>query len=371
MRLSLCLGLAVALVSAAPAPQNINFDAVKELPTVAQGPAVTATKQLPTYDPSAAASSAAAVVASSGVDGQIIDMSRRKVVKRAECARQSWGSAPSTNPDTDVAFLSNPNYTAIASGAATPQGYQNVFTNLQGSTSQNGYMGIITYTSYNTIECQRACDAAAGCMAFNLFIERDPLYEPAAGCPNPPSTANYICTLWGLPISNMTATNQGQWRGPSDINGTAFHVVVAASNGYVKNTQPPSYTNFTGPVQLGGAIQAPLSPTTHQNTYIGMKVFNGPYNPLQCASACQATTDSNRASAVAANETTYTPCNFFNSYVLSQNNEPVGTYCTFYTEVWGRDVATNVGQWDNEGNWFTVSSSYGYALTDVDAGVVQ
>ncbi|GAB7348327.1 hypothetical protein MBLNU459_g6303t1 [Dothideomycetes sp. NU459] len=342
----------------AAAPQGIDFPAVRALPTPVQGPAVTAISQAPTYNPSAAASSAAAAI----LDGSVI---KRGLDSRNACAAETNGYAPTTSPDTDSAFLANPVYTNISNNAATPQGYYLVFSNLQGSTSQNGYMGLLSMQSYNTIACQEACDAAAGCTSFNIYIERDPSVEPAAGCPNPSSTANYRCTLWGLPVSNTTATNKGQWRGPQDSNGQSFHVVIAASNGYVKNAPPPSYANFTGPASLGGGIQAPLS-STGQDTYAGMSVYTGPYDPSQCAAACQAQTAFNAAHPGANGK--YTPCNFFNSYTLAKNNVPVGTYCSFYTQAWGEAYATNLGQYDSEGNWYTVSSSYGYSLTVQDSG---
>lgn len=92
-------------------------------------------------------------------------------------------------------------------------------------------MGVMTYQHYNIIACQRACDAAAGCTAFNMYIERSPSKDAGPGCPNPPAVFNYRCTLWGLNITIDTATNAGQYRGPTDRNGTSFHTVITASNG--------------------------------------------------------------------------------------------------------------------------------------------
>lgn len=46
-----------------------------------------------------------------------------------------------TSPDTADAFLANPQYAQIANNAPVPQGYSLAFSNLQGSTQQNGYMG--------------------------------------------------------------------------------------------------------------------------------------------------------------------------------------------------------------------------------------
>ena len=111
-----------------------------------------------------------------------------------------------------------------AQNAPTPQGYTDVFTDLQGSMYQGGFLQLITLTSYDTIKCQQQCDAAAGCVAFNIYIERDPSLAPGPGCLEPASTINYKCTLYGLPISAATATNTGQPRGN-------FQVVITGSNG--------------------------------------------------------------------------------------------------------------------------------------------
>ena len=58
-----------------------------------------------------------------------------------------------------------------------------------------------------------------------MYIERDPsLNASAENCPNPPSTTNYKCTLWGAPLSVDEATNFGQYQ-------DSFQVVIAGSNG--------------------------------------------------------------------------------------------------------------------------------------------
>lgn len=80
--------------------------------------------------------------------------------------------------------------------------------------------------------------------------------------------------------------------------------------GYVKNTPSPSLTGFTSPTELGGAVNAPLT-SAGNNTYIGMRMFPGPYDPSQCSAVCQATTTYD--SEHPADDDTYMPCNFFNS----------------------------------------------------------
>jgi len=65
----------------------------------------------------------------------------RLIVARDACSPQPTGSGPATTPDTADAFLQNPVYNNTASNAQVPQGYQLVFSDLMGSTSQDGYAG--------------------------------------------------------------------------------------------------------------------------------------------------------------------------------------------------------------------------------------
>ena len=86
-------------------------------------------------------------------------------------------------------------------------------------------MGMQTLNSYDTLGCASLCDQADGCQAFNVYAERDPSLNPNADtCPDPASTTNLRCTLWGVPVSQSQAQNSGQWQ-------DSFHVVIAASNG--------------------------------------------------------------------------------------------------------------------------------------------
>ena len=99
-----------------------------------------------------------------------------------------------------------------------------------------------------------------------------------------------------------------------------------------------------------------------------MSFFPGLYDPSQCAAVCEQTTSYDKQHLVAA-DGTYKACNFFNSYVLSKNNSPQGTYCAYYTQPFDRSYATNNGQYDGDGNYYSVSSSYSYTLTIQDSGV--
>ena len=256
-------------------------------------------------------------------------------------------------------FYVTNDYQTIANTAATPQGYTLSFSNLKGSSNANSYMGLYTLQSYDTIKCQEYCDAADLCTAFNIYFERDPTVNPADACSNPPAFTNVKCTLWGSGVTTESANNLGQYR-------DQFHVVIAGSNGYTKLNPPNPITGFDGPTEFGGAINAPLTPAG-KNTYIGVKYFKGVYNALLCSSACTANTAYNKRHARA--DGTYDACNFFNAYFLSKNNIPDGTYCSLYTQPWGKQYSTNYGQYRGSDH-YTVSSSYGFSLNPQDSGTV-
>lgn len=67
--------------------------------------------------------------------------------------------------------------------------------------------------AYDTVNCASYCDQQEGCIAFNIYMERDPTVDPGNNCTNPASTTNYKCVKWGVQIQEATATNVGQWRG--------------------------------------------------------------------------------------------------------------------------------------------------------------
>jgi hypothetical protein len=145
----------------------------------------------------------------------------------------------------------------MASQAATPYGYSLVATNLQGSMSASNYMGLHTLTSYNPALCQSYCDKAAGCVAFNIYFERDPTLNPNVNnCPNPASTTNIKCTLWGAPLSAGQATNVGQYR-------DTFQVVITGSNGTSFHTKSQTgYANISCSLQQ--ERQPPCRPRLHR-----------------------------------------------------------------------------------------------------------
>ena len=113
----------------------------------------------------------------------------------------------------------------MAINAPTPDGYSSAFVNLGGALSASKYLGLYTFLSYDTLHCASRCDQVEGCQAFNMYVERAPSVNPSAvKCPNPKSTTNYRCTLWGAPIGAGQATNTGQYR-------DTFQTAITSSNG--------------------------------------------------------------------------------------------------------------------------------------------
>lgn len=229
----------------------------------------------------------------------------------------------------------------------------------------------------------------------NIYFERDPSVNPAEGCANPTSITNIKCIFYGLPVTEKAATNAGQWRGPPDVNGKAFHVVIAGSNGkstphlghnnndlsiihrratntsITNITDPHAHTGYTKvfnppplegswnqPQLLPAAINAPLN-EAGQDTYMGMKFYPGASSPQQCAAACEAKTAYNMAHP--RPDGSYRSCVFFNMYLLSKNGVPEGRYCSFYSQSWGLQYAVNKGQWRGADR-YDVSHSVSYQM---------
>lgn len=219
--------IAAALAGLAAA-QNQKLDAAAVAaappPAVTQAPVGAANQGAVTYDQDAAASSAAQVQPTSAPAAKM---------KRAACDPQPAGTAPNTTPDTPEAFQKNPYFHAQANSfpQIIPSGnsfYYEEFRDLNGSTQQNSYLTYYVLDSYSPSACAKKCDSVDLCVAFNIYVERDPSLEPGKlistvlpqrtctdseilgpACPNPKSVANYKCALWGSDVSKQTATNTG------------------------------------------------------------------------------------------------------------------------------------------------------------------
>ncbi|KAL8831695.1 MAG: hypothetical protein Q9191_000705, partial [Dirinaria sp. TL-2023a] len=321
MRCVLFLPTLFTLAVAVPKPQLIDTQAVEAAPD----PVLVA----PPYDVSSGTLTTA---------GSAIALQRQGIKRDGDCTPQPAGFGPVATPDTPNAFLSNPDFSAMANNATTPDGYTLVMQNAAASLSASKYMGLTNLRSYDPFECASLCNKALGCQAFNMYVERDPSLDPnKTNCPNPPSLTNYKCTLWGVPVSAAEAKNKGQWR-------DSFQVVIAGSNAYNKVSAPPGIACFTGPVQLGGAINAPKN-AQGQDTYMGYKhhIFSQSqgFDPSLCAADCLAQTAYDRRHSTA--DGSYQSCVFFNAYVISMNGVPQGLYCSIYSQVWSPAYATNYG----------------------------
>ncbi|KAI7526860.1 glycoside hydrolase, partial [Hortaea werneckii] len=324
------LGLAgLAFAAPAPAPQDIDFDLAYQLPN----PTYTTTMSQVTYDAATILQAAVAQITSSATEDSAAAPSADKV-KRAACASQPAGAGPVPSPDTASKFQNNPTFASAAVGASPPSGYSQTFSNLQASNNAYGYMGYTTLQSYNPQQCANKCNAITGCVAINIYFERDPAVEPAAGCPNPASTTNIKCVFWGGPVTKENALNTGQYR-------NQFQVVIAGSNGYVSNSvaSPAGYGPAT---PLGNAaINAPYDKYGF-DSYMGSAIFtSGPFNAQLCADACSMKSAYNRAHPPTDGSPVQT-CQFFNTYILYMNgpSNPQGQYCAMYSESWPASYAT-------------------------------
>ncbi|RMY43880.1 hypothetical protein D0865_10942 [Hortaea werneckii] len=323
LAVSLFLGVAVAAPNPNPLPQDFDFAMVDSVPEpTALGPPVDKTIDAVTYDRTSAVAAASYQVLATAVPSAKVK--RTDGAPMCQTAEQPAGKA---------------------------------FTDLKASIEQIGYLGLRTVDSYDPALCAEHCDPKHGCVAFNLYFERDPSFatDPKS-CPNPPSTTNIKCTLYGFPIASGGATNKGQWR-------DGFEVAIAGSNGY--NRKPltsPGIDKYDGPTELQCAINAPLDPATGKNTHVGSTAFKTTFDPAQCAAACN-THNIYHLSHRNPNDGSYPLCNFFNSYVLYKNGVPESLVCSMYSRSWDESYADNCGQWRGH-DQYTVGQSASYALRE-------
>jgi len=157
-----------------------------------------------------------------------------------------------------------------------------------------------------------------------------------------------------------------------------FQVVVAGSNAYTSTVYQsiPDYTGKqhiarykaasaklrAGPTFLNNAaINSPDKDCTGGYTYMGFKLFtDGPFDARLCSAACDAQTEYNLAHPP-SDGTPPAICTFFNTYLLMKNDiYSQGQHCSMYTQNWGSSYATNTGQYDGNGNHFTIKYSFSY-----------
>jgi hypothetical protein len=193
------------------------------------------------------------------------------------CAPQPGGLGPRVVPDTVSAFQQYQPFQSMSLNNTYVPDYTSIYTNL--TAAANGltdYLGMYYLPIYSPSSCAAKCNELSTCNSFNIYVERDPSVNPKKHdstaptvwgywCPNPPSITNYVCALWGSGIYNSSATNHGQYRGGD------FQVVIAGSNGFVKN----GYYNSTSYWSGAPAYAGPTSGMPGMPTPSGIVAFTG------------------------------------------------------------------------------------------------
>ena len=261
------------------------------------------------------------------------------------CAPQPDGYGPVPTEDTVSAFQNFDKLQALASAAPTVvpaagQGkqYTQTFKDLDGASSAQSYLGLYNLKEYDVAKCASKCDCTELCTAFNIYAERDPLYNPSTEanqdftvwgrvCPNPASMTTFKCTLWGSNLDESTATNKGDKR-------VDFQVAITASNGYDKTdvVVPPKPDNgWNAPKDCKKkAVDAP-------QYWLGSKFFPGPFNPLVCSNYANKQSEANHGSGDQK-------VKMFNAYYLHKNGKPWGTQCALYNSILEDKWATYAGE---------------------------
>ncbi|KAK3944152.1 hypothetical protein QBC46DRAFT_305904 [Diplogelasinospora grovesii] len=331
-----------------------------------------------TYDPTAVAADIAAQIAnappaavtSDAANLVTSDTRKRDVRDAVVCTTRTFNGPQVTVPtDSPGAFQAYQPFADAANEAAeaenVPQGYAVVpgFVNLQATAKDPSYLTYVSskLASYNPAQCAAICDAMSGCTAFNIYYERVPLVVSKStqvpdknACPGlatSPSATLIKCAFYGMPLLYTEATNVGQFQGQ-------FQVVMASSNAYVKSSAP-SLDGYEGPVSFGNkAINAPAPVISHG--FLRSQTFgtNVPYDPSLCATTCAALTTYNAKHGTMNGQA----CVFFDAYIWYKNGADGVFTCAFYGVPYGVSYATNVGQYNNAGDHWTVGSSYGYYL---------
>ncbi|KAF9696586.1 hypothetical protein EKO04_005621 [Ascochyta lentis] len=250
------------------------------------------------------------------------------------CAPQPAGKGVPPTDDTVDGFLNNGAYKQLATGAKTPTGYEQSFVNLQGATTGNGYLSYKTLDSYDVATCSKFCDDTDTCTGFNIYIERDPKWNPhQCSCDNPPSIINYKCSIWGQKVTKDTATNTGEGR-------DNFKVVITGSNGYNKGTYtPPTPPSCSKPQNCGTKLH-------DQGRYcMGQKTFPGPFDPSVCAAYAQKQNEVNRKFGVIGAFLSMLGmnkggCIQFQAAYLEKAGKGFGTHCRLFSKKFTPQQAT-------------------------------
>ncbi|KAF2634144.1 hypothetical protein P280DRAFT_366555, partial [Massarina eburnea CBS 473.64] len=260
------------------------------------------------------------------------------------CSPQPYGYGPSTNPDSVQAFKDNLIYHALALSAPTPSGYTNTFRDLNASVIANSYLAYKSLTSYNVTECASYCNSTQLCTGFNLYIERDPQWNPdRCTCQNPASMANYKCSLWGSDVGKDSATNYGEARND-------FTVIIVGSNGYqLTSSIPPT------PKKARNIQDCHKRLFNRPKYSLGQHSFPGPFDPSLCAAyALQQNTVNKKAGVWGRMGSA--KCVQFQAAELLEDGAGWGTHCRLFTR---RFPSNNANlRLGGGNNGFTCGKSY-------------
>jgi hypothetical protein len=269
------------------------------------------------------------------------------------CAPQPYGYGPSTTPDTVDAFKANPVYHAFAKSAKTPSGYTNTFTDLNASVNANSYMGYKQMTSYDVASCASYCESTNLCTGFNMYIERDPEWNPdQCSCKNPTSMANFKCSIWGSGVQKEAAVNYGETRDD-------FKVIIVASNGYEKKTTPANPPGYKNPQDCGKKLH------DKPKNCLGQQSFPGPFDVGLCAAyATQQNAVNQKAGLwnyfLSMFGLSPGKCVQFQAAELDKDGAAWGTHCRLFTKKFeAKQAVYDLG---GEGSAFSCGKSFTWDL---------
>jgi len=174
MKYSAIVAVAIAqltLSSPVQKRQDIDFAAYNAIPTLADiaAPVGAPTPSPITYDASAVAT-IAAEAATTATTIAPVTTAAAAIKKRDACSSNPPGTGPAvTSPDDSAsAFQSYSAFSAAATSAVTPVGYQKVLTNGLGAAQDATYMTYTMMSSYDPNTCAEFCQAHQGCNTFNI-----------------------------------------------------------------------------------------------------------------------------------------------------------------------------------------------------------
>ncbi|OQN98591.1 hypothetical protein B0A48_15854 [Cryoendolithus antarcticus] len=188
------------------------------------------------------------------------------------CTPAPLGSGPISSPDTLQSFLTDPQFTSLALSAPSASAYAQVFSDLNASNSNanGGSLGYTLLPSYSPPTCASACDARTGCVAFNLYFQREPSVLIGDGCESQgvASTTWIVCALWSGAVSREGAVNEGEMQG-------GFGVGVRGSGGWVRDDMASTMSTAPSAVVDASTTSAPTAGATGATTTTATATASG------------------------------------------------------------------------------------------------